>query len=190
MCVDFDYKVVKSGRKTVALQIKNGDVIVRAPYAMSNSEIYRFVVEHSNWVKKNLSLIQKSREGIEQEDVLSDAEIEALAKEASEIFSRRVAHYASLLGVTYGRITVRMQKTRWGSCSAKGNLNFNCLLMLAPPEVLDSVVAHELCHRKFMDHSESFYLELLKVFPDYNSCKMWLKEHGDALMARGIRRVE
>ena len=66
---------------------------------------------------------------------------------------------------------------------AKGNLNFNCLLMPVPPEVLDSVVVHELCHRKEMNHSDKFYAEVLRVFPDYWKWDKWLKDHGSELMA-------
>ena len=81
-------------------------------------------------------------------------------------------------------IRIRVMKTRWGSCSSKGNLNFNCLLMLAPPEVLDSVVVHELCHRKHMNHSAAFYAEIDRVFPDYKIHHAWLKKNGRALMNR------
>ncbi len=107
-----------------------------------------------------------------------------MAQQAVQVIPQRVAYYARLLGVTYGRITIRNQKSRWGSCSSKGNLNFNCLLMAAPAEVLDSVVAHELCHRKHMDHSKAFYAELYKLFPDYDRCSRWLKEQGVLLMRR------
>jgi predicted metal-dependent hydrolase len=99
------------------------------------------------------------------------------------VIPERAAHYAALMGVTYGRITIRAQKTRWGSCSSKGNLSFNCLLMLAPPEVLDSVVVHELCHLRVMNHSERFYAEVLRVFPEYREKHGWLKDNGDMLLA-------
>ena len=72
----------------------------------------------------------------------------------------------------------------WGSCTAKGNLNFNCLLMLTPPEVLDSIVVHELCHRKHMNHSAEFYAEVLRVYPDYRKWEKWLKENGKRLIAQ------
>ena len=96
----------------------------------------------------------------------------------------RVRHYSGLLGVQVRRITIRNQRTRWGSCSAQGNLNFNCLLMLTPPEVIDSVVVHELCHLIEMNHSERFYQEVLRVFPEYDRWHGWLKEHQTELMAR------
>ncbi|MDY3888895.1 MAG: M48 family metallopeptidase, partial [Agathobacter sp.] len=91
-----------------------------------------------------------------------------------EYIPKRVAYFADIMGVDYGRITIRMQKTRWGSCSSKGNLNFNCLLMLAPPEVIDYVVVHELCHRKEMNHSKAFWREVERVLPDYRSRKLRL----------------
>ena len=105
-----------------------------------------------------------------------------LAEMALARIRERLEVYAPRIGVSYGRVTVRNQRTRWGSCSAKGNLNFNCLLMLAPPEVIDSVVVHELCHRKEMNHSDKFYSEVLRVFPDYWNCHKWLKENGPILL--------
>ena len=108
--------------------------------------------------------------------------IKALADQALEIIPTRVEYFARIIGVTYGNITIRNQKTRWGSCSSKGNLNFNCLLMFAPPEVLDYVVVHELCHRKQMNHSKAFWAEVEKVFPDYKKSIKWLKEEGSQIM--------
>ena len=115
---------------------------------------------------------------------LSAAEIRELADRALAVIPERVAYYAPKVGVTYGRTTIRNQRTRWGSCSSKGNLNFNCLLMLTPPEALDSVVVHELCHLKEMNHSKRFYAEVLRVFPDYWKWDKWLKDNGPALIRR------
>lgn len=97
--------------------------------------------------------------------------------QAAEAIKKSVERYATLCNVTYQRITIRDQKTRWGSCSTKGNLNFNFRLIMAPPEVLDYVVVHELCHRIHMNHSQLFWDEVGKVLPDYQSSKEWLKQH-------------
>ena len=103
-------------------------------------------------------------------------------RKAAEYIPQRCAYYAEILGVSYGRISIREQKTRWGSCSAKKNLNFNWKLMLAPPDVLDYVVVHELCHLVHMDHSQAFWALVGSVLPDYRVRRRWLKEHGDELM--------
>lgn len=178
------YTLIRSNRKTVGLQIKRGEIIVRAPMTLSKERIDDFVREHEGWIQKHLEgsvARERQYEGIEP---LSMEELRELADRACQTIPPRVKHYASLLGVTYGRITVRNQRTRWGSCSAKGNLNFNCLLMLAPPEVLDSVVVHELCHRKEMNHSPRFYAEVRRVFPEYDKWHGWLKKNGAVLMRR------
>ncbi len=175
-----EYTLIRSSRKTVGLQIKDGKVIVRAPRRLPKAAIDAFVLKHADWIKTHLAKA-KAAQGAPK---LTENELAELAKAAKQVIPARVAHYASLLGVEYGRITIRTQKTRWGSCSSQGNLNFNCLLMLAPPEVLDSVVVHELCHRKHMNHSKAFYAEIARVMPDYKVRHAWLKQNGAALMAR------
>lgn len=174
-----DYPLIRSRRKTVSIQIKpDGTVIVRAPMRMPLREIEAFVASKASWIAKHAH--SKPAES----EKFTDAELAALAKQAKIIIPQRVAYYAPLIGVSYGKITIRKQKTLWGSCSAQGNLNFNCLLMLAPSEVLDSVVVHELCHRKHMDHSAAFYREIERVMPDYHQRHSWLKQNGSSLIAR------
>ena len=178
-----EYTLIRSSRKTLGLQIKDGKVIVRAPMRMPKAAINAFVIKHADWIEAHLA---KAAVG-QSLPKLSERELEELAKQAKRTIPARVAHYAAMLGVDYGRITIRTQKTRWGSCSSKGNLNFNCLLMLAPPEVLDSVVVHELCHRRHMNHSAAFYAEIARVMPDYKERHAWLKQNGEALMNRVAR---
>ena len=178
-----EYTLIRSCRKTLGLQIKDGKVIVRAPMRMPKAAINAFVTKHADWIRVHLA---KAKAG-QSFPKLTDEELQSLAEQAKQVVPARVAHYAHLLGVEYGRITIRTQKTRWGSCSSKGNLNFNCLLMLAPPEVLDSVVVHELCHRRHMNHSAAFYAEIARVMPDYKEHHAWLKQNGEALMNRVAR---
>lgn len=173
------YRVIPSDRRTVAIQIlPDGQVLVRCPKTMDRAQVERFVQSKERWILKHLPAPGQPFEPFDRK-VLKN-----LTQQAAERIPERVAHFAARMGVTYGRITIRRQRTRWGSCSAKGNLNFNCLLMLVPPEVLDYVVVHELCHRKQMNHSAAFWAEAERFCPDYKSCRRWLKEKGTALIAR------
>ena len=97
---------------------------------------------------------------------------------APKRMAEKTAHFAKEMGVTYGRITIREQKTRWGSCSSAGNLNYNWKLVLMPERVMDYVVIHELAHQKEMNHSARFYAVVAQQMPDYKVWQSWLKEHG------------
>lgn len=178
------YTLIRSSRKSVGIEIKNGEVIVRAPQRMPKSEIDRIVSSHEAKIRGMLEKAAAREASLGEVVPLSAEEIRDLAEKALDYIPGRVKYYAEKMGVTYGGITIRNQKTRWGSCSSKKNLNFNCLLMLTPPEVIDSVVVHELCHLLEMNHSRKFYEEVLKVYPDYHKWDVWLKEHGAAIMKR------
>lgn len=179
-----DYRIIRSSRKTVGIEIRNGEVIVRAPQRMTKAEIDKIITANEDRIRKMLEKAAERESSLGDVIPLTGEEIRQLAAKALEYIPSRVKYYAGKMGVTYGGITIRNQKTRWGSCSSKGNLNFNCLLMLTPPEVIDSVVVHELCHLREMNHSARFYAEVEKVFPDYRKWDGWLKEHGAAIMKR------
>ena len=181
---DVRVTVIRSNRKTLSLQLKNGEIIARAPFRMKDKEIYSFIEAKSSWIEKNLAKIEEREKQVHELQPFSREEIDALSEKARLIIPERVKLYASLIGVTYNRITIRCQRTRWGSCSSKGNLNFNCLLALFPLEVIDSVVVHELCHIKHMNHSPQFYAEIEKVFHDYKRHHKWLNDNGSAYMSR------
>lgn len=177
------YQVIRSSRRTISVQISaDGTVIVRCPRRMSGEAVRAFVESKTDWIRKHLDK-QSAQPKL---PALMEDELRTLAREAARVLPERTAYFAPLVGVTYGRITIRAQRTRWGSCSGQGNLNFNCLLMLVPPEVADYVVVHELCHRKEMNHSAAFWAEVGRVLPDYRERRKWLKENGGAL----IRRLE
>ena len=185
---DIKIEIIRSSRKTLAIEIRpDMRIIVRAPYQASGSYIEQFIADRADWIVEHLRRMeQKNRQCNDALPVkkLSYNDIKKLADKACTCIPGRVAHFAPLVGVTYGRITIRNQRTRWGSCSSKGNLNFNCLLMLTPPEVIDYVVVHELCHRKQMNHSAAFWREVASCLPDYAAQRAWLREHGPALLGR------
>lgn len=177
-------EIVRSRRTTASIQIRpDGTVVFRAPVGMPEGEIRRILREKRSWIEAHREKAVKNREHAAQAP-LTPEDIRRLAREAVEALPPLVKAYAARMGVTYGRITVRNQTSRWGSCSASGNLNFNCLLMLAPPEVRDYVVVHELAHRIHMDHSAAFWQEVERILPDYRERVRWLKENGGELLAR------
>ena len=175
---EIQVEIIYSKRRTISVQVTPDGILVRAPKRMSRSAIYKFLAEKQAWIEKNWVKMQRQKELAEQLPPYTEAEIKALAQAAKVVIPEKVRYYATVIGVDYGRITIRCQRTRWGSCSSKGNLNFNCLLMLFPDEVIDSVVVHELCHRKHMNHSAAFYAEIARVFPEYRKWDKWLKENG------------
>ncbi len=117
----------------------------------------------------------------ESEDAVRHALKQALSRLALERIRSHLEHYAPLLGVTYGRVAIRDQKSRWGSCSAKHNLNFNWKLIMAPPQALEYVVIHELCHLIEFNHSARFWRLVESHMPEYEAWKKWLKVHGSEL---------
>jgi predicted metal-dependent hydrolase len=180
-----EYRVLRTSRRTLGLEITpRGEVLVRAPLRTSDARVRDFLRSRLDWIETHLALVRARMAEAEAQPRLTEAEREDLRRRAKPVFEARAAFFAPLAGVSCGSVTVRTQSTRWGSCSAKGNLSFNALLLLAPPEVLDYVVVHELCHRKEMNHSPRFWAEVERLVPDWKAQRLWLRKNGGALMAR------
>lgn len=154
---------------------EDGTLTVRAPYQMAVKTADAFVEGHREWI---LSRIQTYERLKEERPVYTDEERADGRERARERLEEKCQLYAKRMGISYGRITVREQKTRWGSCSAKGNLNFNWKLILMPEEILDYLVVHELAHRIEMNHSPAFWRAVEREIPDYRERRMWLKKNG------------
>ena len=177
-------EVIYSSRRTMGLEVTaDGRVKARVPNRTADAVVEKFVKERAGWIAEKY-LLQKARQEKQKlargtRDYEQNPALEARYRElARAVIGQRVSYFAAKMGVTYGRISIRDQKTRWGSRSGRGNLNFNWKLVLMPPEVLDYVVVHELAHRKQMNHSPLFWAEVGRVLPDYESRRRWLKEHG------------
>ena len=183
----FDYaiEIRRSNRSSLSLEVVGIDsLLIRAPYHMSERQILQYVDGKQEWILATMEKMAERVAGRKSNPKFTEAEMKTFALQAKNCIPDRVEYYAKQIGVTYGRITIRNQRTRWGSCSGKGNLNFNCLLMLAPPAVLDYVVVHELCHRLEMNHSLRFWQQVERILPDYRILRKWLKEHGGELIER------
>lgn len=173
-----EVKVIRSRRKSLMMQVMpDCSILIKAPLNTSDKTIEELVLKKQHWLNKQLAKLRKRI-------VLSEAEIAELKMRAKSDIGERVAHYAEIIGVTYGRITIRKLKSRWGSCNAAGDLSFNCLLMLASAEVRDYVVIHELCHRLQMNHSAKFWGAVACYCPDYKLQRKWLRDNGPILIQR------
>lgn len=182
---NINIKIIRSKRKTVSLEIKKDlQVIVRAPNRLPESEIMRFIEHKRDWLEKHLTIMQERKENAKSSPKFTENEISQLTEKTKIIIPEKVAFFAPIVGVQAGKITIRHQKTLWGSCSGKGNLNFNCLLTLTPPDVINYVVVHELCHLKQLNHSKKFWAEVARVLPNYKEPKSWLKKNGQELIQR------
>ena len=111
-----------------------------------------------------------------KEEELTPEKITELRRLAKAELPGKTAYYAQMMGIKYGRITITGAKTRFGSCSSKGNISYSYRLMLYPEAARDYVVVHELCHRKEMNHSPKFYALVAAVLPDYKERRKLLKE--------------
>ena len=173
-------EVVYSARRTLGLEVKaDGSVLARVPRRMPDQAVKEFVEERREWIVEKWFLMQDRRRA-EEERGLRDYEVDpALERwyreQARKRIAWRTAYFARRMGVTYGRISIRAAKTRWGSCSAEGNLNFHWKLILMPPEILDYVVVHELCHLLERGHGSRFKALMDAFMPDWRDRRAKLR---------------
>ena len=167
-----DYNVIYSSRRTVSLCIKDGELIVRAPYGTTEKRIIEIIEKHGAWIEKHL---KRSEEKLSRENALTEESIAELKKAAKKVLKAKTEYYARIMGLKYGRITITSAKTRFGSCSSKGNISYSYRLMLYPEAAIDYVVVHELAHLCEMNHSPSFYKIVESVMPDYKQRRKLLK---------------
>ena len=179
------FTVIRSSRKTLCVTVgAGGEVTVKAPRFLSDRRIREFIAENSSFIENARAKALSVSDAAEAAGPYTEADIRKMKDKAASEFPGIVKLYADKLGVSFGRITVRRQKTKWGSCSSGKNINLNILLCDCPENVMHSVIAHEVCHLKHMDHGKDFYRELYAIFPDYDKCRKWLKDNGSLLNRR------
>lgn len=101
--------------------------------------------------------------------------------QACNLFFDKTKYWAAIIGVNPQKVTIRDQKTRWGSCSSRGSINYNWRVIMAPPQVIDYLVIHELCHMLVPNHSAKFWEQVGRLSPHYRECRKWLTENGKLL---------
>ena len=174
------YELKRSRRRTIGLKVdEEAGLLVNAPFICPIYKIEEVLRSREGWIVDCFRKMEEA--GRLAESDITDQEWEKLQKRykryARQVLLERTEYYARLMGVSYNKVTIKDMKTRWGSCSSEGNISYHWRLILAPAQVMDYIVVHELCHRKHMDHSADFWLEGERVLPDYRERRKWLKAH-------------
>ncbi len=155
------------------IEVMEPKVVLVTPKLTLNFQVNRFLKKHADWIEEKWIKLEtqlKKRPKLEHS-------IEYYKAKAKKIIRERLRHFNAHYQFEYNRVNFRNQKTRWGSCSSQKNLSFNWRLILAPPEILDYVVVHELCHLKEMNHSKAFWKLVETQVPDHKKKRKWLKEN-------------
>jgi predicted metal-dependent hydrolase len=141
------------------------EVVVSAPRFVSEHFIQRFVASKSAWIKIKL----EARKNMPDHVFLKSSVkyFEKYKAAAGGLASRRLAYFNQVYGLIYKKISIRNQKTRWGSCSKTGTISFNYKIVLLPSQLADYIIVHELCHLKEMNHSRTFWDLVAQTIPDY-----------------------
>lgn len=182
---EYNVEVRRSKRKSAAIKITaDMQIVVFVPLYVSDNEIERMVISKSKWIDEHMLKVQSTIDERSKLEKITFEQVKELENQAVEYIPKRVKYYAEKENFVYNKITIKNLVSRWGSCSTKGNLNFNCLLMLTPDYVIDYIVVHELCHLREMNHSEKFWAEVEKIIPDYQRAELWLKQNGGNLIFR------
>jgi predicted metal-dependent hydrolase len=169
------YRMKRSRRmRNVRLSVScSGGVAITAPWFVPDIIAEQFVRAKADWIFRKLS--ELSGRKVPLLSRTGKREYEQRKAEALAFIAERVAYWNRFYGFSYGNISVRNQKTRWGSCSRKGSLSFNWRLLLLPTEMVDYVVVHELCHLAHFDHSESFWAQVARAIPDHRDIRKRMK---------------
>ena len=166
-------EIIYSDRKTLSITVKEGRVIVRSPRGLARSRIDSFIDKNREWIAKRIKITKNQVDPIAE---MTPEQIKELRETARAYLTAKTKEYANIMGLKYGRITITGAKTRFGSCSSKGNISYSYRLMLYPEEAIDYVVVHELAHLVEMNHSQRFYAIIKNILPDYKERIKLLKK--------------
>lgn len=153
----------------------DGAFVVTVPRTMNQNMIEKFIIQKSRWILEKMDYF-KSAPGFGFTSSLNDFQV--YKDEALELAERRIAHFNKIYRFNFNKINIKNQKTRWGSCSRKQNLNFNYKIALLPSRLSDYIIVHELCHLGQFNHSPKFWNLVEKALPDYLEIGRELKRVG------------
>lgn len=172
---------IKKHRASRNLKIsisQDGKVRLTIPYYFPYYLGEKYLKEKKTWIIETLS---KVTENNQEKVIINEQQEKTLRIKARADILKLVNHYCLIYNLTYHKIFIKGQRSLWGSCSQKKNLNFNWRLMLAPERILHYVVVHEVCHLREMNHSKNFWQLVALTIPEYQECRRWLLKNGHSL---------
>lgn len=163
-----EYQIRRSKRaKRLRLTVYcDGNFVVTVPKGLNMESVESYILKKTEWILRKLR-IMKTRSNSFVVKMKNEKEYEKLKKEAFNLACRKVEKFNKIYGFNYNKVIIKNQKTRWGSCSKKGNLNYNYKIALLPDKLVDYIIVHELCHLKEFNHSKKFWSLVEKGLPDY-----------------------
>jgi len=173
---EIDYNLKKSKRaRNLRLTVNlDGNLTVTVPWFCSFWQARRFINKKSDWILKSVNRF-KNREGSSLLAQAGKRDYTKLKEKARLFTHSRVEKFNKYYNFNYNRISIRNQKSRWGSCSQKKNLNYNFRILLLPEDLADYIVVHELCHLKEMNHSKRFWNLVGETMPEYKVMRKRLR---------------
>ncbi len=173
--VEYTLRVSKRARRMRLAVYCDGSFVVTAPRNISESIIEQFIIQKSQWVIDKLEYFRNVSGQVLAKGTKKD--YTEHKDKALALAQKRIEYFNKIYGFEFNKINIKNQKTRWGSCSKKGNLNFNYKIVLIPERLADYIIAHELCHLKEFNHSQKFWNLVAKIIPDYLEMRKELKKH-------------
>ena len=154
---------------------QDGRLVITAPMLISGRTIEKMIAEKREWIEEKLEIAKKNARPVAPKR--TRREVGEDKDRALVLIRSRIEHFNLVYRLSWKRIAIRNQKTRWGSCSGKGNLNFNYKVALLPPHLSDYIIVHELCHLAQMNHSKKFWDLVAQTVPDFRSRRKEIREH-------------
>jgi len=177
--ISYNFKKYKLAKRLKIIIKSDGAVVLSAPARMTERKARKFLLEKADWILERVEFFQKQNKGKKikttKKDYLKQKE------KARILILQKLEELNKLYKFKYNRVSIRNQKTRWGSCSREGNLNFNYRIIYLPEKLADYIIVHELCHLREMNHSSRFWNLVEKTVADYRMIRRELKKEGLSL---------
>lgn len=173
--VSYRYRVHPNAKRVGLTISKEGNLSVTAPKLVPQYVVKAFLESHAEWILGRVTYF-KERALTHPPVVHSPSEKKDTVAKAKELVQQKLKQYNEMYKLRWNKVTIKDTKTRWGSCSKRGNLNFNYKIAMLPEHLVDYVVVHELCHLGEFNHSQDFWNLVAKAIPEYKECREELKK--------------